>query len=428
MSFDVVSLFTNIPLTETIEVILDKLYPNQDKKLKVNGMTRLIFKRALEWCLKGNTFIFNGQLYRQIDGIAMGSPLAPVLADIFMNHLFEKKVINRTADWENIVVKSFSVEYTARLFLRYVDDMLACFHNYHEAEQFLNFLNSLHNNIKFTMETECPFGRIPFLDLYITKDNFNEKLSIQVYRKPTHSGVYSHFTSFLPERMKRQALITLLERAYKICSEELLHREFDNLKRLFMSNGYSENYILHTINEFLKRKCTEKTVYFGPEKYKIYISLPYIGEASAKIRGNIVSCLSRMKCGSLRLVYIDKFSRLGDWFSYKDKQPPHLVSGVIYKIQCVCKYFYVGETAVCMSTRFGQHCNTTGKCLTEVGKHLRDNPSCKINFEENVEILGKCNDLNRRKIVETLHIQKFKNDPLLLNDKYASKQLFLFNV
>ena len=55
----------------------------------------------------------------------MGSPLAPALADIFMNHLLEKQVISRSADWENIVVRSGIIEYKARLFLRYVDDMLA---------------------------------------------------------------------------------------------------------------------------------------------------------------------------------------------------------------------------------------------------------------------------------------------------------------
>ena len=217
-------------------------------------MTHLIFKRVLEWCLKGNVFIFDGTLFHQTDGVAMGSPQAPALADIFMNHLLEKQVISRSADWENIVVRSGIIEYKARLFLRYVDDMLACFKDLHEADLFLNFLNSLHPNITFTIECECPFGKIPFLDLFIIKDHYNDRISIQVYRKPTYSGVYSHFTSFLPKNFKRQALITLLERAYKICSQELLHREFDNLKRMFMSNGYNEEYISRVIKEFLQHK------------------------------------------------------------------------------------------------------------------------------------------------------------------------------
>ena len=126
VSFDVASLFTNIPLDETIDIILDKLYPNKDKKLKVNGMTRLIFKRALEWCLKGIIFIFNGKLYRQTNGVSMGSPLAPALADIFMNHIIEKQVISRTADWENIVMQSGTVRYSATLFLRYVSMYTIC--------------------------------------------------------------------------------------------------------------------------------------------------------------------------------------------------------------------------------------------------------------------------------------------------------------
>ena len=65
------------------------------------------------------------------------------------------------------------------------------------------------------------------------------------------------------------------------------------------TNGYNEEYISRVIKEFLERKSTKKVIYSGPEKYKIYISLPYLGDTSEKIRGNIKSCLSRIKCGSL---------------------------------------------------------------------------------------------------------------------------------
>jgi len=394
----------------------------------VRGLKRLTLKRALEWCLKNNTFLFNGQLYKQIDGIAMGSPLAPVLADIFMNHLIEGHVKSRTSDWENMVVSDGLCDYAAKLFCRYVDDILACFNNQAEADRFLVFLNSLHPNIKFTVEYESDFGRIPFLDLFIIKTDV--KLDITVYRKPTHSGVYTHFASFLPTRLKRQLVVTLLERAYKICSGyELLHREFEDLKRLLMRNGYNEDYILSIINSFMSSKYNHNQgKRFGPDKYKIFISLPYIGEASEKIRGNINSCLSQMKCGGIQLVLIDKFSRVGDWFQAKDRQPLRLVNGVVYKIACSCGCFYIGETGRCLQTRFDEHCKTTGKSLTEVGKHLKENPGHSICFDTQVSALGRCNFTSRRKFLETLHLQDHKRDPGLLNDMLKSKPLYLFNV
>ena len=377
--------------------------------------------------------MFNGLLYRQIDGIAMGSPLAPVLADIFMNHLLERHVVRRESDWDNIVMSPPTfrpVLYTARLFIRYVDDILACFNTQKEADEFASFLNSLHPNIKFTIEYECDFGRIPFLDLFIMKDyTGGDKLLITVYRKPTHSGVYTHFSSFVPDRLKRHALVTLLERAYKICSdEELLHREFDDLKRLFMKNGYNESYILDVINKFVQSKNREKLIKFGPDKFKVYISLPYIGEASEKIRGSIYSCLSRMKCGRIQLVFIDNFSRVGDWFRHKDRQPHHLQSGVVYKVECSCGCIYIGETARCLQTRFDEHNKRSGASLTEVGKHLKDNPGCSLDFDNKVSVLGRCRFTNRRKVLETLHLQEHKDHPKLLNDMMKSKPLFLFNV
>ena len=61
VSIDVVSLFTNIPVEETITVILDALFPKlpgvDSKDQKFKGMTKLIFRRSLEWCLEGNVFI-----------------------------------------------------------------------------------------------------------------------------------------------------------------------------------------------------------------------------------------------------------------------------------------------------------------------------------------------------------------------------------
>jgi len=85
-SFDVSSLFTNVPLDETIQIYPDKLYTLHDPPT----LHRLVLKVLLEFATKKSYFVFSGQYYDQIDGVAMGSPLGPVLANIFLCH-FEKK-------------------------------------------------------------------------------------------------------------------------------------------------------------------------------------------------------------------------------------------------------------------------------------------------------------------------------------------------
>ena len=83
----------NVPLDETIQICLDKLYALPDPPT----LPRSVLKVLLEFATKRSHFIFNGQYYDQIDGVAMGSPLGPVLAKIFMCHFEEKWVLNNNA-------------------------------------------------------------------------------------------------------------------------------------------------------------------------------------------------------------------------------------------------------------------------------------------------------------------------------------------
>ena len=83
VSYDVNILFTNIPLKETIKVAVDLIktsYPNL--KISSDDLTDLFKFAACK-----THFLFNGKRYVQIDGVAMGSLLAPVLANIFMGHI-----------------------------------------------------------------------------------------------------------------------------------------------------------------------------------------------------------------------------------------------------------------------------------------------------------------------------------------------------
>ena len=111
VSYDVTALFTNVPLSETIDILVDKAFTNDwfnqtyDLNLEKEELTQL-----LEVATTNQLFQFDGQLYEQTDGVAMGSPLGPLMANVFMCHLEDKLA-------RDGMVPS--------LYKRYVDDTLA---------------------------------------------------------------------------------------------------------------------------------------------------------------------------------------------------------------------------------------------------------------------------------------------------------------
>ena len=84
-------------------------------------------------------FLCNGELFKQIDGVAMGSPLGPTLANFFLANL-ENKLLNKTNG------------FYPKIYLRYVDDIFAIFNDNLSITKFLNLLNKHHSNMQFTME------------------------------------------------------------------------------------------------------------------------------------------------------------------------------------------------------------------------------------------------------------------------------------
>ena len=134
------------------------------------GFDRKSFKQLLECSIHDSHFLFNGTLFKQIDGCAMGSPLGPVLANIFMNNL------------ETEFLDSCPSNYKPLIYRRYVDDTFASFKHRNQADAFLNFINSKHPNIKFTMDVESN-NSLPFLDVLVTK---KDSVTTSVYRKKTY--------------------------------------------------------------------------------------------------------------------------------------------------------------------------------------------------------------------------------------------------
>ena len=80
VSYDVTSLFTNIPLKETIDIAINLIF-NDNPNLNI---TKKELIKLFLFATSQTHFIFNGKFYNQIDGVAMGSPLTPALANIFM--------------------------------------------------------------------------------------------------------------------------------------------------------------------------------------------------------------------------------------------------------------------------------------------------------------------------------------------------------
>ena len=184
MSFDVVSLFTYVPTDPAVQVAHEWLENDpslsQRSSLSVDDICSL-----LSLCLEATYLVFEGRVYQQFYGTAMGSPVMVVVANLVME------------DIEHRALATFHTP--PHFWRRYLDDTRDLVDPFHEH------LNSIDPHIQFTVERESG-GKLLFLDVLLTREE-DGTIRTEVYRNPTHTDQYLACDSHHPVAHKRAVVI-----------------------------------------------------------------------------------------------------------------------------------------------------------------------------------------------------------------------------
>ena len=230
---------------------------------------------------------------------------------------------------------------------RYVDDTFVICKSREDAELFLEKFNEGHPNIKFTIEHE-ENGSINFLDVKLSR-NEDSSLKTSVHRKSLWSKQYIHFRSSTPISYKINLIKTLLFRAKKICSEEILSYEINNINDDLYNNGYP----IPLNNKYCKEKGNAEKVPTVPKK-PVFIQLQYKDEVIHNIITQRLKNAIKKTFFAAKLIILNK-TRSMLRPSAKDKAPVLHTSNCIHEFTCICGSKYIGRTERCLSTCIKEH-------------------------------------------------------------------------
>ena len=200
VSLDVASLFSNVPVEATIELIAERAYNHPTLPPPILNRDDLCY--LLKICTKETPFLFKGQNYLQRDGVSMGSPLGPTFADFYMANL-ENSLLS-----QNLISNPLK-------YLRYVDDTFCIFRSRSHVHHFIRRLK-LNSVLDFTFENMVD-SKFNFLDVKITL-RADGRFDTSVYIKPTDKGCYANFNSHTPLQYKRSVINCLVNHAIKYSS------------------------------------------------------------------------------------------------------------------------------------------------------------------------------------------------------------------
>ncbi|KAK3091940.1 hypothetical protein FSP39_023867 [Pinctada imbricata] len=240
ISFDVTSLYTNIPHDVGMESITYWIEKHRDEI--PSRFTNDFIIDGLKLVLENNHFFFDNKYFLQIKGTAMGTKVAPTYATLFMGYL-EEKLFSRTEDvfdanFGNCIRKNWK---------RYLDDCFIFWNrSLDDLNKFHDLLNGLHTSIQFTMEQSEK--ELPFLDTLIIKED--NKITTDLFYKSTDTHQYLIFSSCHPSHTKRNIPFNLTRRICTIVSYQ--HRREKRLKEL-KSFLLKQNYPVNLIDAATNR-------------------------------------------------------------------------------------------------------------------------------------------------------------------------------
>jgi hypothetical protein len=393
VTFDVVSLYSNIPHEDMKTAISHFLTLRPDHSLPpVESILTIV-----DHILKNNYFSFEGQTYHQVTGTAMGTPMAPTVANLFMGLL------------ESNILETSPVTVSQDCWKRFIDDILVLWRGTEEGLlQFTTFLNSIHPTIKFTMTSS--HSQISFLDILLKLRN--GFITTDVYSKPTDAHAYLHFSSCHPRHCVENIPFSQFLRIRRLCSEdEEFKHQCEAMKQNFKQRGYPDTVInksekkaaetprLSTLNYKQKTSANRVPVVVthhphnpplrqwlskhlpilhSSEKMKQAVPAPpVVGERNCRSLRSILmpSCLpcteqsallpsGCFKCTKSRCVLCKEHvvetrqftsTTTGERFTIRSHHTCE-TTNIVYLLWCTkCKLQYVGETKNSLKQRFYQH-------------------------------------------------------------------------
>ena len=330
--------------------------------------------------------------------------------------------------WPCVIGKRYGLKWPAQFqpiyYNRFMDDTFVLFSSFDHVLKFHKYINSRHKNMIFTYEIE-ENNSLAFLDVLVTRE---EKFCTSLYRKPTFSGLYSNFESFMPISYKKGLIYTLLHRAFVLCCDwNKFHSEVCFLKNTLRKNLFPGHFMDRCIMIFLDKIFIVKDVVVTVPKKEVKICLPFLGKQSFEIRTKLCKFVSL----HFSQVIYNSNNRLRNFFSFKDKIPLSVCSRVLYRYMCDCyKAIYIGKTRRHYGVGVLEHLgislatgvNYTFSPNNNNNTAILNHTSCR-GKEENFRIIGSAKTDQLLCIKETLLIHK--NKPKI-NTNERSTPIYLF--
>lgn len=397
LSLDVKSLFTNVPL-DLLETILEEKWSDIEKHTK---LPKAEFFQLLNFVIRDcNQFIYDNTIYKQTEGVPMGLPLSPILADIVMEYILDQAASRVNGNLKELV--------------KYVDDLFLIVPS-GMFDHVLDTFNSIHPKIQFTSELEHN-GQLPFLDVILTH-NSDGTIDYAWYAKPTASNRQLNYFSNHPLTHKLNVVDNIIRRMYGLSSKKFHDKCTLNIKQILCQNNYPIKLINERIKKYFCTRNSRQTQMATNTSLNINNVIQFRGiQFNSTCSQNIGNVLCK-NVPDLRMGYKPIMTNRTLFSKTKQKTTKENMYGVVYDLPCygdgrgsACDLEYVGNTGHKLGTRNGQHendiknFNETGKLegQTAVVHHFYDTGHVPDFCES--KILEVERNFTKRRILESLHI------------------------
>ena len=411
-SLDVESLFTNVPVAATIDIIIKRAYNHPN--LPPPPLAPEDLRELLSITTQETPFMFNNHNYVQVDGVSMGSPLGPTMADFYMSNL------------ENVLLNENKISNPIK-YLRYVDDIICVFKSRSHIHHFSGRLTRS-SVLKFTNElmTGDVFN---FLDVSL-KLRPDGGFDTSVFIKPTDKGLYCNYSSHVPTQYKNSVISSLVTRAIKVSSTpENRNSELNRITQVLVNNGYPQHIIDKIIKAKLNAEPSISSAAEEVENINFYVELHNVSNFAhdtKRLKSMIQQHVKPVdEQNKVRLTTFYRPLKLSSMFSTRSRPNDAEKTCLVYQFSCPkpsChEVSYIGYTNQMLRTRVKQHRWKTSSIYKHFTETHMEEPPLVEDLLKSFSIVHSTEDLLSIKIAEAILIKNLKPQ---INVKY--NELFDF--